>query len=69
MGWDYFFISLPNNEFWKERRRAFVQNFRPSDMSVVLPQEQEFVKRLLLEINRAPSLWYKTVRGCVLISL
>ncbi|KAF5341790.1 hypothetical protein D9611_001158 [Ephemerocybe angulata] len=63
MGWDYLFAMLPYDEKWKERRRMFVQHFRPADTSIIRPQEEEFAGRFLVELNRTPNQLHQVTRG------
>ncbi|RXW22197.1 hypothetical protein EST38_g3663 [Candolleomyces aberdarensis] len=63
MGWDYLFAMLPYGERWKERRRMFVQHFRPADTSIIRPQEHEFVGRFLVELSRTPDRLFEVIRG------
>ncbi|KAJ3501762.1 hypothetical protein NMY22_g18811 [Coprinellus aureogranulatus] len=63
LGFDYPFALLPYNDRWKERRRMFVQNFRPTDLSIVLPQAQEFINRFLVDLKRNPEELLEVARG------
>lgn len=65
MGFDYPFAMLPYDERWKERRRLFVQHFRPSDMSIIYPQAREFAQRFLVELSQAPEHFHDIARGYV----
>lgn len=63
MGWDYLFAMLPYNDIWRERRKAFVQHFKPGDMSIVRPQERDFVGRLLVELHQNPKEFFDVIKG------
>ncbi|KAJ2913746.1 hypothetical protein MD484_g6664, partial [Candolleomyces efflorescens] len=65
LGWEYLMGTLPYGEKWKDRRRMFVQHFRPTDTSIIHPQEHEFVARLLVELNRTPEEFFEVLRGSI----
>ncbi|KAJ2919895.1 hypothetical protein MD484_g610, partial [Candolleomyces efflorescens] len=65
MGWDYLFAMLPYGEEWRERRRMFVQHFRPADTSIIRPRQHEFVGRLLVELSRKPDQFFEVLRWSV----
>lgn len=53
MGWNSIFVLNPYSEKWRERRKLFVQYFRPTD-AVHVPRVYEFVHRLLLDLHETP---------------
>lgn len=66
MGFDYPFVLLPYDDRWKERRRMFVQNFKPADTFIFHPQAREFTHRLLSDLKHDPEDFFEIIKGYVL---
>lgn len=47
----------------------FVQNFRPSDTSIVHPQAREFVQRFLVDLKQSPQDFLELIKGYVLVTI
>ena len=54
MGWSWAFGTMPYGDEWRERRRLFTKYFHPNNPSANVPQQCEFIHKMLLQLLDGP---------------
>jgi len=54
MGWSWSFAAMPYGDDWRERRRLFTKYFHPNNPSANIPQQLEFVHKMLMQLLNDP---------------
>lgn len=55
VGWKTSFTFMPNDDNWKVRRKLFVQEYHPSTLSRLQPNQLRVTHELLRELLDSPS--------------
>jgi len=54
MGWAWAFSTMPYGDSWRERRRLFTKYFHPNNPSANIPQQTEFIHKMLVQLLDNP---------------
>src|SRR6188768_1458386 len=54
MGWAWSFSIMPYGDSWRERRRLFTKYFHPNNPSANIPQQTEFIHKMLVQLLDNP---------------
>jgi len=54
MGWSWAFSTMAYGDSWRERRRLFTKYFHPNNPSANIPQQLEFVHKMLVQLLDGP---------------
>jgi len=54
IGWAWAFATMPYGDDWRERRRLFTKYFHPNNPSANVPQQLEFVHKMLVQLLDDP---------------
>ncbi|KAF4617510.1 hypothetical protein D9613_005757 [Agrocybe pediades] len=68
MGYDWLLAFMPYGNAWKERRRQFVQHFRPTDTSVYQDNQIKYVREILPRLLDDPENFIAIARHAVAAS-
>jgi len=55
MGWSWSFGFMPYGDAWRERRRLFTKYFHPNNPSANIPQQIEFIHKMLVQLLDNPN--------------
>ncbi|KDR66539.1 hypothetical protein GALMADRAFT_161961 [Galerina marginata CBS 339.88] len=54
MGWKWLMSAMPYGEPWRERRRAFMKYFQPSNANLYQAPQMEFIRKMLPRLLNTP---------------
>jgi len=54
MGWSWAFATMPYGDDWRERRRLFTKYFHPNNLGANIPQQIEFIHKMLSQLLANP---------------